>query len=84
MWVFEGARDSSKHRTRQAVWADVKRAAKALRIDYVAGTHSARKAYAVELYHRQGGGSTGLAAVQRDLQHEYSSTTLLYIFSSLA
>lgn len=30
VWVFSGARDQSKHRTRQAVWADVKRARKRL------------------------------------------------------
>ena len=33
-WAFPGARDASKPRTRQAVWADVKRAAKAFRMPH--------------------------------------------------
>lgn len=82
-WVFPGVRDPCKHRTRQAVWCDVKRAAKALRVDYCAGTHSARKAYACDLYLRAGGGVAGLRAVKRDLQHEYDSTTIIYLTDML-
>lgn len=73
-WVFEGARDPDKHRSRQAVWADIKRAQRACRFRANLGTHSMRKVYAVRLmakYH-------DLARVQRDLQHDRSEVTALY------
>lgn len=79
VWVFPGCRDPEKHRTRQAVWADVKRASKALRIDYNAAPHSARKTYACDLYLRSGGGTKGLEAVRKSLQHEFSSVTIVYL-----
>ena len=73
VWVFEGARDPEKHRTRQAVWKDVKRAAKAARIPANAGTHSARKVYAVELYRKR-----GLGAAQAALNHDDPAVTMIY------
>lgn len=77
VWVFPGALDPvGRHRTRQAVWRDVKRAAKALRVTYCAGVHSARKTYAVDLYRRE-----GLAAVQAALNHDRVETTLIYLAS---
>lgn len=72
-YVFEGARDPQKHRTRQAVWKDVKRAAKAARIPANAGTHSARKVYAVDRFRR-----SGLEAAQAALNHDDPAVTLLY------
>ena len=72
-WVFEGARDPERHRTRQAVWKDVKRAAKAARIPANAGTHTARKIYAVALYRRR-----GMAAVQTALNHDDRAVTMVY------
>ena len=74
-WVFPG-RDPRKHRTRQAVWKDVKRAAAAFRLPQNVGTHSARKVYAVELYQKYG----DLDRVRRALNHakKYPSTTLIY------
>lgn len=74
-WAFPGRLDPfKKHRTRQAVWADVKRAQKALRLPENIGTHSARKVYAVEKL-----GDTGdLKAVQKALNHDDSATTALY------
>lgn len=72
-WVFEG-RDPGKHRTRQAVWKDVKRAAAALRLPQNVGPHSARKVYAVELMAKYG----DIEKVQRVLQHNNLSTTLIY------
>ena len=53
LWVFPG-KDPREHRTRQAVWKDVKRAAKALRLPQNVGPHSARKVYAVELMQKYG------------------------------
>lgn len=73
VYVFEGARDRQKHRTRQAVWKDLKRAAKAARIPANVGPHSARKIYAVDLYRRR-----GLEAAQAALNHDEAAVTLLY------
>lgn len=72
-WVFPG-RESRKHRTRQAVWKDVKRAADALRLPQNIGTHSARKFYAVELRERYG----DLERVQRALNHGDIAVTMIY------
>ena len=74
-WVFPGARDATKHRTRQTVWADVKRAAKAFRLPQNVGVHSLRKYYAVEqLEHSRG----NYAKVQRLLNHADMATTMIY------
>ena len=72
-WVFEG-RDWRKHRCRQAVWRDVKRASKACRMPENAGTHSMRKVYAVDLMARYG----DIERVRRALNHDRTTTTLLY------
>lgn len=75
-WVFEGCKDPLCHRTRQAVWADVKRAAKALRIKCNVAPHSARKVYAVQIYREQ-----GLEACRKALNHSDVNTTLIYLLS---
>lgn len=72
-WVFPG-RDPKKHHTRQAVWADIKRAAKAFRLPQNVGPHSARKVYAVELLHKYG----DIERVRRALNHSSPSITLIY------
>ena len=74
-WVFPG-RDPAKPRTRQAVWQDVQRAARAVRLpaSVQCSPHSARKAYAVREFQRTG----DLARVQRDLKHSSPEVTLLY------
>ena len=78
-FVFPGAlAPETRHRTRQAVWADVKRAAKALRLDVQCSPHSARKVYAVDYYRKH-----GLAATQAALNHDRPETTLLYLMSEL-
>lgn len=76
-WVFEG-RFGDKPRTRGAVWKDVKKAAKVLKLTENVGCHSARKTYAVELFH-----SEGLPEVQKELQHDHTDTTMLYAFADL-
>lgn len=73
IWAFPG-RDPDKHRTRQAVWKDVKRAAKAFRLPQNAAPHSARKVYAVELREKYG----DLQRVQRALNHSGLAVTLIY------
>lgn len=77
-YVFPGRKRGS-HRTRQAVWKDVKKAADLMGVEVNASPHSARKTYAVELRK-----SAGLPAVQRELQHSSMSTTMLYAFADLA
>lgn len=73
LWVFPG-RNPRKHRTRQAVWSDVKRAAAAFRLPQNVGTHSARKVYAVELLRKYG----DIAQVQRNLRHSSPMVTAIY------
>ena len=73
-WVFPSPRDKRRHRTRQAVWWDVKRASRAFRLRQNVGTHSARKCYAVELMAKYG----DIGRVQRALRHDRQATTLIY------
>lgn len=72
-WVFPG-RSPEKHRTRQAVWKDVKRAARAMRLPQNVGPHSARKVFAVELLAKYG----DIARVRRALNHSSEAVTLIY------
>lgn len=72
-WVFPGA-DPAKHRTRQAVWKDVKRAADAARLTSNAAPHSARKVYAVKLLEKYG----DIERVRRALNHGGMEVTLIY------
>lgn len=74
VYVFEHRKDPQKHRTRQAVWADVKRAARAYRLTQNVGTHSARKDYAVKLMRKYG----DVEKVRRALNHSDPSVTILY------
>lgn len=88
-WVFPG-RDSAKHRTRQAVWKDLARAAKLYRVSHKRlkahiGTHTARKIYAVELYRRmcEEGLKEPLEAVRMDLNHADQAVTYLYALADV-
>lgn len=75
VWVFPGAHDPEKHRTRQAVWRDVKRAARAFRLPQNVGVHSLRKVYAVDQLRKSRG---NVAKVQRALNHSDAATTMIY------
>lgn len=77
-WVFPGVRDPTKPRTRQAVWADVKRAARAFRMPQNVGVHSLRKRYAVEQLERSGG---NFERVRKLLNHRDMSVTMIYAMS---
>ena len=77
MWAFPG-RVAGKHRTRQAVWADVKRAARAFRLKQNVAPHSFRKVYAVELMREYG----DIKRVQRALNHSSVTTTMLYAMAA--
>lgn len=73
-WLFPSPRDEKKHRTRQAVWADLKRAAKACRMSEVVAPHSMRKVYAVDLMRKYG----DIGKVQQALAHDRLEVTMLY------
>lgn len=73
-FVFEHRCDPYRHRTRQAVYKDLKRIAKAFRLEGVS-PHTARKTYAVERYRASGG---DLKKVQRLLNHSDEAVTILY------
>lgn len=77
-WLFEG-RQKDKHRTRQAVYKDVKKAARLLGAVGQISPHSARKTFAVELRKR-----SGVAEVQKALQHSNADVTHLYAFADMA
>lgn len=67
-----------KHRTRQAVWRDIKQAAKRCATPRNVTPHSARKIYAVDKFRKE-----GLPAAQEALQHDRLEVTLLYAFSDI-
>lgn len=77
-WAFPG-RKPTQHRTRQAVWKDVKRAAASMRLKSNAGPHSFRKVYAVELMREYG----DIERVRRALKHDRQTTTLIYAMADL-
>lgn len=70
-WVFEGR--TSGHRTRQAVYKDVKKAASQLGVEVNATPHSARKTSAVAMY-----SARGLQGCRKQLQHDSDAVALLY------
>lgn len=72
-WAFPG-RNGRKPRSRQAVWKDVKRAAKALRLPQNVAPHSARKVFAVDLLQKYG----DIERVRRALNHSSTAVTLVY------
>ena len=76
-YIFEGT-GKKGHRTRQAVWRDVKRAAVLAGIELNIAPHSARKTFAVSVAKRQ-----GFAAAQRALQHDNGFVTAGYVMSGL-
>ena len=74
VFIFEHRTDWRKHRTRQAVYKDLTRIAKAYRLIGVT-PHTARKIYSVEQYKASGG---DLKKVQRLLNHSDEAVTILY------
>lgn len=74
IYAFPSRCDPTRHRTRQAVWKDLKRAAAALRMGQGVGTHSMRKSAAVRKYKACG----DMRQVQRLLNHSDEVVTSLY------
>ena len=77
-WAFPG-RKKGTHKTRQAVWKDIKRAATAFRLPQNVGAHSFRKVYAVKLMQKYG----KLERVQRNLNHASGSVTAIYAIADV-
>lgn len=78
IFVFEGRTDYRKHRTRQAVYKDIKRATELFRIKNLnISPHSARKIYAVGQYKR----TCSISRVQELLNHSDEAVTMLYAMS---
>lgn len=77
-YLFKHRTKAGEHRTRQAVWANMKKAAGLLGVELNASPHSARKTYAVELFEDK-----GIETVRRELQHDRISTSMIYAFSNL-
>lgn len=73
-WAFPSRLDGKKHRSRQAVWKDIKRAAAAFRIPQNVGIHSARKVFAVDLLAKYG----DIDRVRRALNHSSLAVTMIY------
>ena len=73
-YVFASRLDFRKPRTRQAVWADVKRASRAFRMKQNVAPHSFRKCYSVELLKKYG----DLDRVKRALNHSSPTVTMIY------
>lgn len=83
IWVFPGRLSPLKHRTRQAVYKDLRRAARLYRIDgrpvkEHVSPHTARKIYAVKDLQAHHG---DLRRVQRDLVHSDPTITALYAYA---
>jgi site-specific recombinase XerD len=78
-WAFPSPTDPARHRSRQAVWADLKRVQRALRLPVNLGTHSARKTYAVHLMHQYG----DIDRVRRALNHDNATVTVVYAMADM-
>lgn len=74
IFVFENRLSARKHRTRQAVYKDIKRAAKAFRIKSNISCHTARKIYAVSEYKKD----FSVERVKKLLNHSSEAVTMLY------
>lgn len=75
IYVFEARTSRFKHRTRQAVYNDLKRACKLFRVRGVnVAPHTMRKIYAVGQFQR----TRDLSKVQGLLNHSSEAVTMLY------
>lgn len=78
-FVFSGRCNGKVHRTRQAIFKDLKRVAKLFGIKENVAPHSLRKIYAVEEYSKHG----NLKRVQKLLNHSNEAITQLYAFANI-
>lgn len=73
-YVFEHRTNGRKHRTRQAVFKDLKRACNLLRIEKNVTPHSFRKIFAVSYYEQ----TRDIKKVQKLLNHSSEAVTFIY------
>lgn len=81
IYVFENRLNRNRHRTRQAVFKDLKRAAALFRIDkrLVISPHTARKVFAVEEFHKCG----DIQKIKNLLNHSSEAVTTLYAMADI-
>mgnify|MGYP003539143281 CR=1 FL=1 len=77
-YIFEHRLNGRKHRTRQAVFKDLKKACANFGIKKNIAPHSLRKIYAVEEYELTG----DLKKVQKLLNHSNEAVTMLYAMAN--
>lgn len=77
IYVFEGRTDCRKHRTRQAVYKDIRRVRDLMRLKVNLSPHTMRKTYAVEMYHKY----KTSKKVMELLNHSSEAVTMLYLLS---
>lgn len=76
LYVFPHRNDWRRHRTRQAVFKDLKRIARMFRVKANVAPHSARKVWAVDKCRQ-----TGLKRVQALLNHADEAVTMIYAYA---
>lgn len=81
IYVFENRLDYRKHRTRQAVWKDLKRACDCFRVSktLTISPHTARKVYCVDVYRKTG----DLTKVRELLHHSSEAVTVVYALADV-
>lgn len=79
LYAFPHRLNGREHRTRQAVFKDLKRIAKAFHLNGNICPHSLRKIYAVEEYKKDG----NIKRVQKLLNHSDEAVTYIYALSNL-
>lgn len=79
-YVFEHRLNGRKHRTRQAVYKDLRKCADFLKLKKNITPHTARKVYAVEEFEKSGG---NLKKVKKLLNHSNEAVTIIYAMANL-
>lgn len=79
-WVFEHRLDRTKHRTRQAVFKDLRRAAMLFRVKAQVTPHTARKVFAVEYYNKH---NNDIKKLQQLFNHSNEAVTFLYAMANV-
>lgn len=77
-FFFKHRTRRGQHRTRQAVWKNLKQACRKAGITDNITPHSARKTYGAEYFKEH-----GLEETQQALKHENVNTTIIYAFSDI-
>lgn len=78
-YVFENRCDVKKHRTRQAVFKDIKRSADLFRVKENVAPHTMRKCFAVEFYKQ----NNSMKKVKELLNHSSEAITTIYAMADV-